>query len=102
MEEKLRKIRRNFEQAAREFGFVFVSPFALRNGQTAFAHIDHYGSENGTVILLAFPPDFDVQDGICAQCKAEGFFYSILNAELLTGDYSHAYFREMLQDWGRF
>lgn len=101
MEEKLRKVRDNFERAARDFGFVFTSPFQLQNGQTAFAHIDRYGSEKGTVILLAFPPAFDAERGIRAQCEAEGFFCSTLNAELLTTKYSHTYFHEMLRDWGR-
>lgn len=102
MEEKLRKVRASFEQAAQDFDFTFTSPYELPGGLTAFAHIDHYGSEKGTVIFLVFPPDFEVQEGAVAKCKAEGFFSSYLNVELLLNGYSRAYFREMLRDWGRF
>ena len=56
-----RKIaREKFERAAREFGFVFHSPFDLTDTISVFGYIENYGSKNGTVICLDHDEDLRV------------------------------------------
>ncbi len=94
--------RKKFELAAKEFGFVFHSPFALTDSLSAFGYIENYGSKNGTVICLTSPPDFPTDQVVIDWCKQMEYFVSFVNIEPLLTEYKASYFRETLRDWGRF
>ena len=94
--------RKKFEQAAKDFDFVFHSPFALSDTISAFGYIENYGSKNGVVICLTSPPDFPTNRDIIDWCDQMGCFISFVSIEPLLGEYKTAYFRELLLDWGKF
>ena len=94
--------REKFELAAKEFGFVFHSPYALTDTLSVFGYIENYGSENGVVISLTAPPDFLTNQVVIDWCKQTECFHSSINIEPLLGGYKSSYFREMLRDWGKY
>ena len=95
-------VQKIFELAANEFGFVFHSPFVLSDNLSVFGYIENYGSKNGAVICLTYPPDFPTNQEVLDLCKQMERFVSFLNIESLLGEYSSSYFGEMLQDWGKY
>ena len=98
-----RKIaREKFERAAREFGFVFHSPFDLTDTLSVFGYIENYGSKNGTVICLDHDEDLRVDPDVSAWCKEMECFCSFINIDPLLEEYKPSYFRAMLRDWGKF
>lgn len=101
-EKETANARENFRLASKDFDFVFHSPFALTDTLTAFGMIEKYGSENGAVVCLTSPSDFQSDPNIFAWCKQNRYFCSFINIETLLGEYDRSYFREMLRDWGRF
>jgi len=101
-EADLGKARENFELAANDFGFEFLSPFALTDTLSVFGYIDHYGSKNGTVVCLFASVDYDVEQEVLAWCRQMECFVSFISIEPLLGEYKRSYFREMLRDWGKF
>ena len=94
--------REKFELAAKEFDFVFHSPYALTETLSVFGYIKNYGSKNGAVICLTAPPDFTTNKEVTALCKQKKIFVSFINIEPLLGEYKASYFREMLRDWGKY
>ena len=94
--------RRKFELAAKDFNFVFHSPFVLTDALSSFGYIENYGSKNGVVICLTDPPDFSTNQAVIDWCKQMDCFYSFVNIEPLLGKYKTSYFREMLRDWGKY
>ena len=100
-EKEITNARKNFELAAKEFGFVFHSPFVLTDTLAAFGFIEHYGSRNGAVVCLS-DPFGSADEEIVEWCEKHACFCSFLNVKLLQGEYDASYFQEMLQDWGHF
>ena len=94
--------REIFELAAKEFDFVFHSPYALKETLSVFGYIKNYGSKNGVVICLTAPPDFTTNKEVTALCKQKKIFVSFNNIEPLLGEYKASYFKEMLRDWGKY
>ena len=101
-ETECRIAREKFESAAKDFDFVFHSPFALTDGLSAFGYIEKYGSENGVVICLTYPPDYPTSQEVKNWCDQMGCFCSFINIEPLLEEYKSSYFREMLRDWGKY
>lgn len=100
-EGQIKAAKHNFELAAEDFGFDFVSPFKLTDELEAFGYIANCGSKNGTVVCLTLAPDFKTDKRVVDWCKEMECFCSFLNIEPLAGAYNRAYFREMLRDWGK-
>ena len=101
-DDKLKNARHCFMLASEDFGFEFVSPFALTDEIETFGYIPNYGSKNGVVICLTAPPDYFIDNRVVDWCKEADCFYSFLNIESFAGEYKRAYFREMLRDWGKY
>ena len=97
-----RVAREKFELAAKDFGFIFHSPYALTDNLSVFGYIENYGSENGVVISLTASPDFPTNQSVIDWCKQTERFYAFINIETLLGEYKRSYFREMLRDWGKY
>ena len=95
-------VREKFGLAAKNFGFLFHSPFALTDTLSAFGYIEHYGSKNGVVICLTAPPNFSTNQAVIDWCNQMECFVSFINIEPLLGEYKNSYFREMLRDWGKY
>ena len=95
-------VRERFELAAKDFGFVFHSPYVLSDTLSAFGYIENYGSKNGVVICLTAPPDFSTNQAVIDWCKQMECFVSFISIEPLLGEYKNIYFREMLRDWGKY
>ena len=94
--------REKFQLAAKEFHFLFHSPFALSDALSVFGYIEHYGSKNGVAICLTAPPDFPTDPVVMDWCKQNGCFVSYISIEPFLGEYKHSYFRKMLRDWGKY
>lgn len=101
-EVELNKVREKFVLAAKDFGFVFHSPFVLTDTLSVFGYIENYGSKNGTVICLTSPPDFSVNQDVIEWCEQMECFVSFINIEPLLGEYKTSFFRELLHDWGKY
>lgn len=106
-QEEINKARAQFEQAAKDFGFRFYSPFTLSDTVSAFGFIEDYGSESGTIICFMSLSGDSLCDKdqlmLCRKWRDEiGCFYSFINPEMLQGDYKTSYFRAMLRDLGYF
>ena len=94
--------REKFERAAREFDFIFHSPFHLTDTLSVFGYIESYGSQNGTVICLDYASDLSTDPDVAAWCKEMECFCSFMSIEPLLGVYKSSYFRAMLRDWGKY
>ena len=94
--------REKFESAAKDFDFVFHSPFTLTDDLSVFGYIEKYGSENGVVICLTYPPDYPTNQEVKNWCDQRGCFCSFISIEPLLEKYKSSYFREMLRDWGKY
>lgn len=93
--------REKFELAAKDFGFVFHSPFALTDTLSAFGYIENYGSKNGAVICLTSAPDYLIDHSVIDWCNQKECFVSFISIQPLLGEYNASYFAEMLRDWGK-
>lgn len=101
LEDKVKKnIRENFEIAATEFNFCFISPYHLGDNEEYcfFGYLFKDNLEKGVVI------DFlEDEDILYLQkrkyCTEQGVFYSYLSAWPFCGEYKQRYFREVLRDW---
>lgn len=101
-EVELNKAKEKFILAAKDFGFVFHSPFALTDNLSVFGYIENYGSKNGVVVCLTSSPDFSTNQEVINCCKQMDCFCSFISIEPLLGEYKASYFREMLRDWGKY
>jgi len=90
-------IRKQFIRAGREFGFRFISPYCLdeKTGLTAFGCLYGNDHENGSVIELLFHET----PGVIKWCREHDLFFSIINPEILSGEYNPSVFAEMIEDW---
>ena len=96
-----RVAREKFEMAAKDFDFVFHSPFALTDALSVFGYIENYGSRNGAVICLEYASELSLNPDVAAWCEEMECFWSCVAIEPLLGEYKASYFRAMLRDWGR-
>ncbi|MBQ7870611.1 MAG: hypothetical protein IJ357_00510 [Oscillospiraceae bacterium] len=94
--------RERFEQAAKDCGFVFHSPFDMTDTLSAFGYIEGYGSKNGTVVCLISSSDPSIDQKVIEWSRQMECFCSFIFIEPLLGEYKPSYFREMLRDWGKF
>ena len=94
--------REKFNLAAKEFGFVFHSPFALTDTLSEFGYLERYGSKNGAVICLDHVSALSINPDVVAWCEEMECFWSCIAIEPLLGEYKSSYFRAMLRDWGRY
>jgi len=94
-------VRLQFEKAAAEFHFTFISPYPLdeRNNLYAFGFIDGYASKEGAIIELNEPPLYEADKDVIQWCKEHDRWISQINVEPLLGEYDHSYFKERLDDW---
>ena len=99
-EADISKAREKFFQAAKDFNFVFHSPFSLSDDCSVFGFTENYGSKNGTVIcMVSSSPSFPNRQDVVRLCEQMEYFVSFLNITPLLGEYNASYFREMLRDW---
>ena len=71
--------REKFELAAKEFDFVFHSPYALTETLSVFGYIKNYGSKNGTVICLDYASELSIDPDVSACCKEMECFCSSIS-----------------------
>ena len=98
-QEMISKAQDNFLKASQEFNFEFITPAELGDGISAFGYISGYGSANGAVVDLLFPPHYHRNQELYNWCNENNYFFSSLFIEPLIGEYDRAYFRHMLRDW---
>lgn len=94
---ELHHIREQFIRAGREFGFHFISSYCLdeKTGLTAFGYLYGNDRENGRVIEVLFSET----PGVIKWCREHDLFFSIINPEILSGEYDCSVFAEMIEDW---
>ena len=99
--EIIKKVRSQFVKASEEFHFTFVSPYPLSEDTDlyAFGFIDGYASENGAIIALVEPPQYEADQNVIEWCKKHNRWFSQINIEPLLGEYDRSYFQELLDDW---
>ena len=91
------RVREQFIRAGKEFGFRFISPYRLdeETGLTAFGCLCWEHSSRKRVIELLFHPT----PGVIQWCEEHDLFLSIVNPEILSGEYDSSIFAEMMEDW---
>ena len=101
LEDKAKKnIVENFEMAAIEFDFCFISPYQTEDNEEYcfFGYLCKDNLEKGVII------DFMEEENVLYSqkrkyCAEQGLFYSYLSAKPFLGEYKRSCFREMLRDW---
>jgi hypothetical protein len=104
-EDQIFSIREAWIKAAEVFDFEILTPITLTiNGvdKEIFAYLDGYGSENGTIIQLIGPPDYQDEDTVISKWSKENkYFCSLINVEVYQ-TFDKKLFNETLKDWGKF
>lgn len=98
---KIESTRKNWIKASAQFGFELKTPYQvqLKHGvKEVFAYLPEYGSENGTVICLTGPPDYETDTEIVEWADNHGVHCSFINVESCL-IYNEEYFVEVLDDW---
>ena len=101
LEDKVkRNIIENFEMAATEFDFCFISPYQMGENEEYcfFGYLFKDNLEKGVVI------DFLEDEDILytkkrKYCAEQDVFYSCLSVKPFLGEYKRKCFREVLRDW---
>jgi len=105
MKTEIEKIRSNWHKAAQELGFDFVSPYLFNeNGKIefeCFGFVANYGSKTGTIILLACPPDFEINSKLNNTIRNKGYYCTNINTEIYA-IYKSDLFIDSLVDWSYF
>lgn len=99
-----KRIEDNWFLASKRLDFEVVCPFKLTfkgKEKVVFAFLPAYGSENGVIVDLITPPEFQTDPEIIEWAQEQGCYYSFLNVESLV-NYDEDYFIRTLQDWGRY
>ncbi len=95
------EIEENWFLASQRLSFEFICPYVFKfnnEEKRAFAFLPEYGSNNGMIVDLIFPPDFEIDQEIVEYAKTNGFYYSFINAQRYF-DYDEDLFVETLRDW---
>ena len=103
-EKQILSTREAWIKAGEVFDFEILTPITLTiNGadKEIFAYIDGYGSENGTIIELIGPPDYQGDNDAIHKWSIENnYFLSFINIEIYQ-TFDKKNFSETLKDWGR-
>ncbi len=81
-----------------------VIPFMLEAAEKSvdcIAFLPHYGSPNGMVIGLMFPPALKTNQDLIAAARSKGLFYSFINVASYA-NYDAIVFKDALLDWEYF
>ncbi|MDP4183707.1 MAG: hypothetical protein Q8862_00920 [Bacteroidota bacterium] len=101
----IKKVRDNWILASERIGFKIVSPYTITyNGKEkqVFAFLPKYGSTQGMIIDLIFPPDYKEDNDVTDLGKQNGFYWSFINVESYSKEYDERLFIETLLDWGEY
>ncbi len=101
IDDVITKIRENWLLASEEFAFKILTPYQILiddKERNVFAFLPDYGSDNGMVIELIYPPEFNTDKEIIEWSRKNGCFFSFINAESYS-EYEKALFGETLKDW---
>jgi hypothetical protein len=91
-------------KASQKLGFELVMPYKIRiagSEKEVFAFVPGYGSPNGTLVELTYPPVYESDNDIKQWTETKQVFCSFVNAENFMV-YDEPYFMSMLKDWGKF
>uniref|UniRef100_UPI00404A1541 hypothetical protein n=1 Tax=Flavobacterium sp. TaxID=239 RepID=UPI00404A1541 len=101
---QIQNIRGNWIKASVHFKFKIISPYAISQDdgiKEVFAFLPEYGSSNGMIVELIFPPEYHIDKALINWSKQNEKFYSFINIENFL-EYDEIYFKEALEDWAKF
>jgi hypothetical protein len=104
IDKKVFELRQRWHLMSNELHFDIVSPFILEydgHKLECFAFLPKFGSKNGMIIDLIFPPEYATNKQISNACKRLGLYCSFINYESYAGAQTET-FCETLNDWGYF
>jgi hypothetical protein len=94
--------RTNWIKASFELSFKIISPYIYQNQDKKikiFAYLPEYGSQNGALVDITFPPGYEINKDIKETAEIMECFYSCINIDECQ-NYDENYFKETLNDWG--
>jgi hypothetical protein len=100
-DEKIIIARKNWLKASSSLNFKFISPYYFKhnNGNyNLFGYLPEFGSENGILIDIMFPPEFYTDKNVIKISKQMNCGYIFINYEKLK-IYDENSFKEILEDW---
>ena len=105
MDSDIQHVADAWVEAGKKLGIRVDAPFELLDAAGRVhcfaAYIPDYGGENGAVVLVAKPPEFE-RDAEAEQCAKEGGYWcSVVNAESYS-TFDHDLFTSTLNDWQYF
>ncbi len=102
--QKREAVEKNWIVASQNLQFEMIIPYKFNfksKEKKAFAFLPNYGSENGMIVNLITPPQFQTDSEIIEWAKENNYFYSFLNIESYL-EYDEDVITETLEDWGNF
>jgi hypothetical protein len=103
-EQKFNKAVDVWRKVSKELNIEINAPYKLDGKDGSFdcvAMLPEFGSQNGIVLLLTFPPDFVTDSNVASTAEKCGLSYSYLNSEDYM-EYNKDVILEALSDWGFF
>jgi hypothetical protein len=97
----IEQARSNWIRASIEIGFRINTPFEFEYNHvkhSSFAYLPEYGSKNGTIVDLIFPPSFITNKVIQDWANDCNCYFSFVNIQDFL-IYRREYFEEVLNDW---
>jgi hypothetical protein len=101
---QIQNVQENWIKASLHFKFKIISPYTIFQDdeiKEVFAFLPEYGSSNGMIVELIFPPEYHIDKALIEWSKQTKTIYSFINIENFLV-YNEIYFREVLEDWAKF
>jgi hypothetical protein len=96
--------RMNWIKASSELSFNIISPYIYQDQDKnieIFAYLPEYGSQNGALVDITFPPEYEINKDIKKAAEIMECFYSCINIDECQ-NYDENYFKETLNDWEKY
>jgi len=90
------QVQENWIRALKKLNFEIHCPYIINYDNEeieVFAFLPNYGSENGIILQLTAPPDFDADKRIIEYAKQNRCGYSFINVQVYL-EYKEEFFRE--------
>jgi len=101
---KINELKERWLMMAKELNFEIITPYVLSHNEKSvecFAFLPHFGSINGMILSIVFPPDYETSNEISEICRNTGKYCSFINYETYINS-NRQKFCETLIDWGYF
>ncbi|WP_109831275.1 hypothetical protein [Reichenbachiella versicolor] len=94
-------IKETWQEASSKLSFEIIMPYKIESNDfevEVFGFLPNYGSENGMLVEIMYPPYFEMDRNIIQWAKGNDCFYAFINADEYL-KYDKNKFMEILEDW---